>query len=126
MKGLQIAKTSKISRNEKGWIVVITMRSESCTQTDQDWSAYNLAQTSEKILFKRLTSDLLGVIGEEKPSGKGRKGYELRTKLFSLLLHTYTSKSSRKLISELKEAKFQGLIGEVPHFNSRNTRRTFF
>lgn len=86
--------------------------------TSQDWPAYNRAQTMEKVLFKRLTSDLLQAIQEERGSSKGRRGYDIRTKLFSLLLHTYTGKSSRRLISELKEAKQQRLIDQVPHFNS--------
>jgi len=72
----------------------------------------------EKVLFKRLVSDLLQVIREERKPSKGRNGHDIRTKLFTLLLHTYTGKSSRRLISELAEAKHQGFIDSVPHFNS--------
>lgn len=84
----------------------------------QDWPAYNHAQTMEKVLFKRLASDLLQVIHEERKPSKGRNGHNICTKLFALLVHTYTGKSSRRLISELKEAKQQGFIDQVPHFNS--------
>jgi transposase len=72
----------------------------------------------EKVMFKRLASDLLQVVQEEREPSKGRKGHSIRTKLFALLLHTYTGKSSRRLISELTEAKYQGLLDHVPHFNS--------
>ncbi len=86
--------------------------------TSQDWPAYNGAQTNEKLWFKRLAADLLQVVGEEKKSSRGPKGHGIRTRLFSLLLQTYMEKSSRRIVSELKEAKRQGLIEKAPHFNT--------
>ncbi len=88
---------------------------EKCTQ---DWPAYNLAQTTEKVHFKRLVYDLLKIIEEKQKPGKGRKGHDIRTRLFSLLLQTYTGKSSRRVVSEVEEAQEQGLVDDVPHFNS--------
>lgn len=84
----------------------------------QDWPAYNHAQTMEKVLFKRLASDLLQVVHEEKKPSRGPHGYNIQTRLFTLLLQTYTGKSSRRVVSEVKEAKGQGLVEQVPHFNS--------
>lgn len=84
----------------------------------QDWKAYNNAQTSEKVRFKRLVSDLLEVVAEKESSGRGRKGHNIRTKVFTLLLQTYTGKSSRRVVSEIEEAEDQGLVDETPHFNS--------
>ncbi len=84
----------------------------------QDWPAYNRAQTTEKTWFKRLVADLLRIVDEKESSSRGRKGFGIRTKLFSLLIQTYTGKSSRRVVSEIEEAKDQGLVEEVPHFNS--------
>lgn len=83
-----------------------------------DWAAYNEAQTSEKILFKQLAADLLEAVEEKDEVERGRNGYDIRTKLFAMLLQEYTGKSARRTVSELEEAKEQGLVRGVPHFNS--------
>lgn len=84
----------------------------------QDWPAYNAAQTQEKIQFKILAADLLHAVEEDSDPSPGRNGYDIRTRLFSLLLQSYTGKSARRLGSELEEARRQGYIPSVPHFNS--------
>lgn len=84
----------------------------------QDWGAYNAAQTTEKLHFKQLLSDLVATIQDTRPCSEGRTGYDVQTKVFALALKEYTGKSGRRVVSELEEAREQGLIEETPHFNS--------
>jgi len=87
----------------------------------QVWSAYNKAQTREKIIVYALLDELLANIKlkdiavEKRP---GRPSVSLRDALFSLFIKIYMNKSSRRIISELALARRSGYIGHLPHFNT--------
>lgn len=77
-----------------------------------------MAQTKEKLYFKKIASMLAKAVKDNRETGKGRNGYDVENQIFSMLLHTYEGKSGRRTVSELEEAKEQGYIDEVPHFNT--------
>ena len=84
----------------------------------QDWTSYNKAQTSERILLMDILSELCQYIDNEEYKGNGRPKLNTGEMLFCMCLHTYIGKSTRRTISKLKIAKDRNLISFVPHFNS--------
>jgi len=83
----------------------------------QDWSAYNEAQTNEKMLFMKLL-DELSAQPQAVSSSVGRPKLNLHDMIFSLCLATYCGKSSRRATSELELAKSIEFIRQKPHFNT--------
>lgn len=85
----------------------------------QDWSAYNLAQTQEKIIAERLLLELLTSFHEKRPVGKpGRDKYPLHERIYAMFAYNYSGDSARRCISELKIAQERKVINHIPHFNS--------
>lgn len=63
----------------------------------QDWPAYDAAKTNEHVLFKQLLADLL-LFGVENdiPTATGRRGFDTRTKIFSMCIKAYHKSDLRK------------------------------
>lgn len=91
---------------------------ESEEKFSQEWPVNNQTQTAERINFGRLVSDFLDVFQEKKENSAGRNVYNVKTKLFSPLVQTYTNKNSKRIVNELEEAKAGNLLEEVFHFIS--------
>jgi len=83
----------------------------------QDWAAYNAAQTNEKDKFLQLLHDLCSRI-EEPPQAKGRKRVRLADAVFMATYKIYTTFSSRRFMSDLRDAEAKGYISKARHFNS--------
>lgn len=82
----------------------------------QVWTAYNQAQTNEKIQLQTLLAELCKGIGE--PSQRnGRPRLVLEDMLFACAFKVYSTFSSRRFATDLQEAKKKGFISHVPHFN---------
>jgi transposase/predicted nucleic acid-binding Zn finger protein len=86
-----------------------------CTQ---EWSAYNAAQTEEKTRFGILLADLCKGIPQPVHEGRGRPALPLADMTFASVYKVYTGFSVRRFISDLRDAKADGLIASTPHFNS--------
>jgi transposase len=87
----------------------------------QDWPNYNLGQTQERRHFLELLWDLCHSVPEPeaKPNPKGgRPSLPLRDQLFAACFKVYSLTSARRFNGELEEAKEEGYISHVPHFNS--------
>jgi len=84
----------------------------------QDWSAYNQAQSTEKLYLMRFLDELLDYIPFPEHKSVGRKPVRLRDKIFYLTLQAYNIKSSRRCISDLEIAKKLKYIDNAPHFNT--------
>jgi transposase len=85
----------------------------------QDWPAYDAAKTNEDVLFKQLLSELL--LLTVKPSTakrNGRKGFDTRTKIFSMCIKEYYKSDLRKTTSILKELQHVNIIGKAPSYKS--------
>ncbi|MFX0009115.1 MAG: transposase [Candidatus Hermodarchaeota archaeon] len=84
----------------------------------QDWSAYNQAQTQEKLLFFELLGELSSLVTPQKYKGTGRPSADISEMIFSICLKTYLDFSSRRIESDIQMAKQLGYIDHVPHFNT--------
>ncbi|MGC2235699.1 MAG: transposase [Pyrinomonadaceae bacterium] len=82
----------------------------------QVWTAYNLAQTNEKAQLQSLLAELCKGVGEPAQI-MGRPRLALDDMLFACALKVYSTFSSRRFTTDLKEAEERGFISHVPHFN---------
>ena len=83
----------------------------------QDWSAYNKAQTNEKLIFMKLLKDLCSNV--EQPTYKfGRPTLPFADMLFGSVMKVYTGFSLRRFMSDMKIAKEMGLVDNVPCYSS--------
>ena len=84
---------------------------------DQQWRAYDNAQTNEKLIFIKLLRELSNSI--EQPMYKfGRPTLPLSDMIFSSAMKVYSTFSLRRFMSDLKIAKVMGLVDEVPCYSS--------
>ena len=80
---------------------------------EQKWSAYNKAQTNEKLIFMKLLKDLCENI--EQPTYKfGRPTLPFGDMLFGSVMKVYTGFSLRRFMSDMKIAREMRLVDKVP------------
>jgi len=84
----------------------------------QDWTAYNHAQTQEKLLFFELLNELTSLVPKQNYKGTGRPPADFGEMIFSICVKTYLDFSSRRAESDIKMAQKLGYILDVPHFNT--------
>jgi transposase len=84
----------------------------------QDWRSYNNAQAHEKDNFLQLLHDLCAGIAELAPARTDRPRLPLRDAVFATCFKVYSTVSSRRFMTDLREAHAKGRISKVPHFNS--------
>jgi len=83
----------------------------------QNWSAYNKAQTNEKLIFLKLLKDLC--LNVEQPTYKfGRPTLPFSDMLFGSIMKVYTGFSLRRFMSDMKIAKEMGLVEVVPSYST--------
>jgi transposase len=83
----------------------------------QNWKNYTESQVHEKERFLVLLHDICqGIDTPEQESGRPR--LPLSGMLFCMILKVYSLLSSRRFMSDLREAFSKGLISFLPHFNS--------
>jgi transposase len=83
----------------------------------QEWHEYNLAQTNEKARFLELLFSLCDGI-EEPLQTMGRPRLSFAEMIFCCCFKVYSTVSSRRFTSDLRDALTKGYISKVPHFNS--------
>lgn len=83
----------------------------------QAWSEYNMAQTHEKLIFRRLLYELCQII-EEPIQAKGRPRLPFADMIFCVVLKVYSTVSARRFISDLRKAQFNHYIQHTSYFNS--------
>src|SRR5438552_2088447 len=83
----------------------------------QNWSAYNEAQTQEQDKFQVLLANLCSGLVTVSPKS-GRPPLPLSGAVFSVAFKVYSTVSQRRFMSDLREAHTRGFISKVPHFNS--------
>jgi transposase len=76
----------------------------------QDWPAYNLAQSIEKDRLQVLLFDLCRGLVEPPHPGKGRKPHPIRDIIFATVFKVYSTFSSRRFSSDLRESHARGYI----------------
>jgi transposase len=76
----------------------------------QDWPAYNLAQSIEKDRLQVLLFDLCRGLKEPERTGPGRKPHPIQDIIFATVFKVYSTFSSRRFSSDLREAHERGHI----------------
>jgi transposase len=83
----------------------------------QEWAAYNEAQTHEQEKFVILLRDLCN--GIPQPEYKfGRPRLPLSDVVFSAVYKVYSTMSSRRFMTDLREAEANGLVSKSPSLTS--------
>jgi hypothetical protein len=96
---------------------VTTVKEKVRVTYKQEWTAYNAAQTQEQALFQKLLHELCAPIANPVQA-KGRPRLPYNEMLFAAVFKVYSTMSSRRFASDLRDAHAKGYISKVPHFNS--------
>ena len=83
----------------------------------QDWSAYNAAQINEGDHFATLLRDLCDTI-PQPPQGRGRPRLPLSDMVFAVGQKVYSTLSTRRAMSGIKDAGEDGLLEKAPSCTS--------
>ena len=79
----------------------------------QDWPSYNAAQSVEKDRVQELLFDLCQSVTEPERTGCGRKPHSLKDSIFSMVYKVYSTFSSRRFSSDLREAHERGFLSRT-------------
>lgn len=74
----------------------------------QNWPAYDRAQAIEKDRFQELLADLCSGLVEPEHNGVGRKPHSIKDSIFAMVFKVYSTFSSRRFSSDLREAHERG------------------
>jgi transposase len=125
------------TRCKHGFAVEIVIRRETVTETTVDgdtrttvtetaavrlsypqkWTEYNRAQTAEQELFRHLLRDLAATVPEPVQE-KGRPRIPMADAIFCAGYKVYSTVSSRRFMTDLRDAHAAGLVSKAWHFNS--------
>ncbi len=90
--------------------LTVTETVEKKTTCPQQWGKYNRAQSVEKDRFQELLADLCRRLPEPERKGAGRKPHSVKDSVFSMVFKVYSTFSSRRFSSDLREAFERGHI----------------
>ncbi|HYX71222.1 MAG TPA: transposase, partial [Nitrososphaera sp.] len=111
--------STKRTKTDKGETETTTVTETVKIRYNQVWSAYNNAQTNEKARFLSLLHDLCSGI-DEPIQTMGRTRLPLADMIFAAAYKIYSTVSSRRFMTDLKEEYVRGRISKMPCFNSIN------
>ena len=83
----------------------------------QPWTAYNAAQVHEGELFSVLLRELCDTV-EQPPQLMGRPRMPLSDMLYSMGLKVYSNRSTRRAMSELRDAVAAGRMAAEPSYST--------
>jgi transposase len=112
-----IERETKVKTTAKGQVTTTTVTETVKIRYKQVWSAYNSAQTNEKARFLALLFELCSGIDEPIQS-MGRTRLPMSDMLFATVYKVYAAVSSRRFMTDLKEAHLRGYLSKFPCFNS--------
>ncbi|HEX8889365.1 MAG TPA: transposase [Pyrinomonadaceae bacterium] len=88
------------------------------TYAQPDWPAYHRAQVNEKRLFLYLLNQLCQGIGSPAQYGAGRKRLPLEDMVFAMAYKVYSTISTRRFMTDLRDAHARNYIASLPCYNS--------
>jgi hypothetical protein len=83
----------------------------------QVWPAYNMAQTKEKAIFLYLLRQLCQGVGEPAQTN-GRPRLPIEDMLFAMCYKVFSTVSTRRFMTDLRDAKAKGYVSALPCYNS--------
>lgn len=98
-------------------ITVTTATEPTKLRYKQVWSAYNHAQVNEKAKFLVLLHELCSGVDEPIQS-MGRTRHPMSDMLFAAVYKAYSTVSTRRFMSDLKDAYLKKYISKLPCYNS--------
>jgi transposase/predicted nucleic acid-binding Zn finger protein len=111
---------------ERSVTKTVTGNTETTTVTEtvkirckQMWSAYNTAQVNEKAKFLVLLYELCSGI-DEPIQNMGRTRLPMADMIFASVFMIYSTVSSRRFMSDLRDAYMKQYISKLPCYNSIN------
>jgi transposase len=110
---------TKRTKTDKGETVTTTTTETVKIRYKQVWAAYNSAQTNEKKHFLALLSDLCSGV-DEPIQTMGRTRIPMADMIFAAVYKVYSTVSSRRFMTDLKEEYVRGRISKMPCYNSIN------
>jgi hypothetical protein len=84
----------------------------------QQWPAYNMAQTKEKGIFQYLLHQLSQGVGSPAQHGPGQRCLPLEDVIFAMAFKVYSTLSTRRFMTDLKDAQAKGYLEQLPSYNS--------
>jgi transposase/predicted nucleic acid-binding Zn finger protein len=84
----------------------------------QEWPAYNKAQTQEKSQFQYLLHQLCQGVGSPAQHGAGRRFLPLEDMIFAMAYKVYSTVSTRRFMSDMRDAHAKGYTSKLPCYNS--------
>jgi transposase len=84
----------------------------------QEWPAYNKAQTMEKAQFIYLLNQLCQGIGSPAQHGRGQRRLPLEDMIFAMAYKVYSTVSTRRFMSDMRDAHAKGYTSKLPCYNS--------
>jgi transposase len=110
--------TTKTKTND-GEVTTTTVTETVKLRYKQVWKAYNNAQRNEKARFLELLHALCSNV-DEPIQTMGRTRLPMSDMLFATVFKVYESVSSRRFMTDLKEAYVRRYISKLPCYNSIN------
>ena len=83
----------------------------------QDWAAYNAAQVYEGEHFLTLLHELCNTV-PQPPASNGRPRLPISDVLVGLAVKVYSTMSTRRAMTGIRDAQTRGLLETVPSFTS--------
>jgi transposase len=108
----------KITVTERGKTTVTETVKVTRKTYKQEWPAYNKAQTMEKAQFLYLLNQLCQGVGSPAQHGRGQRRLPLEDMLFSMAYKVYSTLSTRRFMSDMKDAHAKGYTSKLPCYNS--------
>jgi transposase len=107
-----------IENHADGTQTVTESMSYSRTTHQQNWPAYNEAQTSEKDTVQALLRGLCDGVHTPAHDGRGPKPIPLSDVLFAMTMKTYSMMSARRATTDIEASAEAGNMSRAPHYNS--------
>ena len=112
-----VESVSRLGHSTDGSQTITTTEMQTVKVTyKQNWPAYNAAQTEEKERFIVLL-DALSKLVDQPAHTNGRPPFPLANMVFACVYKVYVGFSSRRFMSDLREAQSKECIHKTPHFN---------
>jgi transposase len=88
------------------------------TYAQPDWPAYHASQVNEKRIFLYLLNQLCQGVGSPAQHGAGQRRLPLEDMIFAMAYKVYSTLSTRRFMTDLKDAQAKGYLSSLPCYNS--------
>jgi transposase len=96
----------------------VTVKKVTRREPPRDWSTYNAGQVNEGLYVERLLRELCdGVEQPPRKPGRGRKPIPMKDQAFASLMKVYSTKSQRRMQSDLADSVMKGHLDRVANLN---------